>query len=329
MNNNEKLKMLKGNNKGIFISFIIFIIGVILIIAGFLIDDSNSKTPKDYGTLISNKQDNTNEYVKVNIGYLPYLFATSEDEYGEKNYYIIFDTEGFPYIARLTDVTYNVIKVKYDNDEEISYEIEGYLFKQEEKLKELAMDAHKELFTDSLISEANYEMYFGKSYLDETMTPSSDIVSIMIGIGVGTSILGFAIFIVFIVYKIRFKKNIKKYDKYELESELLSSDALYFKKENICLTNKYIISTLKGLDVIKYEDILWAYYENRNLNYSNIGKYLIVGLKNKKLIELAYSFNDEEVLIEIMNKIKMKNKDILIGYSKENQNKYNELIKKP
>ena len=185
-----------------------------------------------------------------------------------------------------------------------------------------------ELFTDSLISEANYEMYFGKSYLDETMTPSSDIVSIMIGIGVGTSILGFAIFIVFIVYKIRFKKNIKKYDKYELESELLSSDALYFKKENICLTNKYIISTLKGLDVIKYEDILWAYYENRNLNYSNIGKYLIVGLKNKKLIELAYSFNDEEVLIEIMNKINMKNKNILIGYSKENQNKYNELIKK-
>ena len=329
MDNNESLKILKGNKKGLVVSLVILIISIFLIVFGSSLGTQDEDVvAKDYGELISSKQDNTNEYVKINIAYLPYLFASESDDYGGKKYYIVFDDNQYPYIVRLTDNTYNKLEQLYDNNEEISYEIKGYLFKQEKELKELAINAHKELFSDSEISEANYELYFGKSYLDETITPSTGVEAITIGVGVGLILLSFFIFIFYIVFKIRFKKNIKKYNKEELESELLKPNTLYFKKENICLTDKYVISTMAGLDVIKYEDILWLYYENRRYNFVSIGKYIIARTKDRKMMQIAYSYGNEELLIEIMKKIAEKNDQIMLGFTKENQQKYKELTKK-
>ena len=323
MNNNESLKILKNSKKGLLISLGMLILSIILITLGTSLGvKAEDKVAKDYGALISSKQDNTDEYVKITIAYLPYLFAEESDDYGGKKYYIVFDNRDYPYIARLTDDTYKKLENLYDNNEEISYELKGYLFKQEKELRDLAIDAHKELFEDSEISEANYELYFGKSYLDETITPTTNLEAITIGIGVGLIFLSFFIFIFYIVSRIRFKKNIKKYSKEELEYELSKKDTLYFKKEHICLTDKYIISTLTGLD------ILWLYYENRRYNFISIGKYIIARTKNKKMISIAYTYGNEELLIEIMKKITEKNNNILLGFTKENQQKYNELIKK-
>ena len=329
MNSNENLKILKGSKKGLLTTIITLIIGIALIVWGTSFENKKDDlVAKSYSELISHKKDEPKEYVSLTISYLPYLFAEKDDDYGGKKYYIVFDENDYPYIARLTDLTYNLLKLKYDNNQEISYKISGYLFKQEKEMKELAMDAHKEIFEDSMISEANYELYFGKCYLDETLTPSTGVEAFAIGIGFGSLLLSLFIFIIYIASRIKFKKSLKKYSREELESELLKPNVEYFKKANICLTDKYIISTMIGLDVIKYEDILWMYYENRRYNFVSIGKYIIARLKNKKMVQIAYTYGNEELLIEIMKKIKAKNEEILLGFTKENQERYKELTKK-
>ena len=329
MDNNKPISILNNSNKGLLVAFIILIISIALIFFGSSLENKNEDiVAKNYDTLIANKQDNTNEYVKINIAYPPYLFAEESDEYGGKKYYLVFDNNKYAYIARLTDSTFNKLEEEYNNNQTVSYELKGYLFKQEPDLTELAINAYKDIFTESDITKANYELYFGKSYLDETITPSTNLEAITIGIGVGLVLLSFFIFIFSIVFKIRFKKNLKKYSKEELEKELLNPNCLYFKKQNICLTDKYIVSTMAGLDVIKYEDILWLYYENRRYNFVSIGKYIIARTKNKKMYQLAYSYSNEELLIEIMKKIAEKNDQILLGFTKENQQKYKELTSK-
>ena len=110
--------------------------------------------------------------------------------------------------------------------------------------------------------------------------------------------------------------------------ELAKESTMYFKKEEICLTDKYIISTFLGLNILKYDDIVWTYYEDRRYNFVSIGKYLIARTKNKKAYQIAYTFRNVDLLIEIMNKIHDKNDKVMVGFTKENQQAYKELTKK-
>lgn len=328
MNNNEALKLLKGNKKNILISMGVILLGIIAIFigAGSSINPDDL-TPVEYNTLISSKKDEPEQYATVGIKYLPYLFAEETTDYGSKKYYIVFDEFDYPYIARLKDETYQKLEKQYDNNEEINYNLKGFLYEQDEELKKLAIESHRELFEDSEITEANYELYFGKTYLDEDLVPQTAAEIIFLVIGIPLLFIGLICLIISIIAKLRFKKNIRKYNKDELEYELSKSSTLYFKKEEICLTDNYVISTFMGLDILKYEDILWLYVENRRYNFISIGKYLIARTKNKKIIQLAYSFRNEELLIQIMNKIAEKNNKIMLGFTKENNKSYKELIK--
>ena len=94
------------------------------------------------------------------------------------------------------------------------------------------------------------------------------------------------------------------------------------------MTDKYLVTCFTGLNVINYEDILWLYYQDVSYNYVPVGKYLVAATVNKKRIRIAYSYKNAELLVEIMNKIQEKNNQIMLGFTKENQKKYKELIKK-
>lgn len=161
MNEVEIKKLLNSPKKNILTSIGLFFLGLILIFVGSAFAPATEDLkPTDYDTLIGKKMDVADAYAKVTIAYLPYQFAEETTEYGTRKYYVIFDEKGYPYIARLTDETYKKLENLYDNNKEISYELVGFLVKQDSELKPLAIDAHKELFNDSEITEANYEMFF-------------------------------------------------------------------------------------------------------------------------------------------------------------------------
>lgn len=329
MDSSEPLKMFEKGKKGLIISVLLFVLGIIFIILGsYLMNEKKDVVAKDYNYLISYNKDKSNEYVKLTITYLPYLFAEESGSYGNKKYYIVFDENDYPYIARLTDSTYKGLEIKYDKGEKISYELSGYLLKQEDKLKKLAIDAHREIFDDSKINESNYSSYFGNTYLDETYVPPTALSIISMVLGFILTPVCFVFIIFNIVSIIKTKKTIKKYGIEELKYQLLKSNSIFYKKQNICLTDKYLVTCFTGLNVINYEDILWLYYQNVSYNYVPVGKYLVAATVNKKRIRIAYSYKNAELLVEIMNKIQEKNNQIMLGFTKENQKKYKELIKK-
>ena len=325
----EPIKILKWNKKNLLISIGVILLGIVFIFVGAAFSIyPDDLTPVSYDELISTKSDEPEMYATVTIKYLPYLFAEETGEYSNNNYYIIFDEDNYPYIARLTDETYQLLEKKYDNGEDISFELNGFLYSQESKLKELALDAHKELFEDSEITIDNYEMYFGKTYLDENRVPSTLPEIIFVALGFVFSFIGFICFIVSIVSKIRFKKNLYQFNLDDLKYEVGKASAIYYKKQEVCLTDSYVISTFMGIDIIRYEDILWLYTENRRYNFISIGKYLIACTNKKKAIQLSYVYKNEVILNEIMQKIYEKNHKIMLGYNKENHSKYKELTKK-
>lgn len=54
---------------------------------------------------------------------------------------------------------------------------------------------------------------------------------------------------------------------------------------------------------------------------------IVVYTKNHKTYEVASNTNDSDGLLDILNEIHNKNENILIGFSKENQDKIKEIKK--
>ena len=149
----------------------------------------------------------------------------------------------------------------------------------------------------------------------------------LIGIGVGLLVLSIILIICYIVDTISYKKNVRKYDVKLLKEEMLKDSTKYYKKENIYLTDNNIISRVNGFKVISYDNILWAYHNTLKTYGFTVKNSIVVYTKNHKTYEVASNTNDSDGLLDILNEIHNKNENILIGFSKENQDKIKEIKK--
>lgn len=279
------------------------------------------KSPKDYNDLIVDKQDQEGSYATVTIDSVPILFATNDYE----NYYIVMDTNNYMYLSRLTDDTYNKLEKEYSTNKSINYTLTGYLYNAPEELQKLAMDIYNEEMGEEIITKYNYHTYFGSTYLDETNNPNAN--DTFLAIGFILIIVSIIIFIVYLVNVIKTKKTYKKYSKEELTTILQESTTIAYPKANIYLTSKYIISTSSGITVTKYEDLVWMYIQRRTYNFINIGTNLLGRTNNNKVVNLAVTYRNNYLLEEIISEIEKHNKNILIGYTKENSKAYRETVK--
>lgn len=321
----EYKKILKPSKK----TLIVLIILVVLSIAGFVASEVMMKPSKNekctsYDTLISLNQDEENKYAKVTMVDLPYEFATKKENGSTERYYFIVDENSYLYIVRLSPKTYQEIEKKYNEDKEnFKYELKGYLFNTPSQLKKLAISGYNEGRTaDQKISSSDFENYFGKTYMDDKITPNSDMATVFMMIGFFTSIFSTVTLVIYINSIIRSKLAIKKYGKEELELELSKDTISAYPKAKIYLTDKYIMSTINGLHVIEYENILWTYIEKRRQNGVTTAKFIIAATKAGKKYYVASNFN-EDILAEIITKIYEKNNQALVGFTAENRKEYN------
>ena len=325
-------KILKCSKVPLVIALIIIAISIALFSYSSELDKKAEIEPvaKDYNELIAYEQDVENEYVEVTITDIPYGFAEEEDDGITRNYYFVYDQYDYMYIVRLMDSTYTMLENMYnENPEEFSYTLKGYIFEDPEELKELAISAYNEGMEEEIVNQENFRSYFGNTYLDETLTPYSDTSAVLVGIAVGIDIFAIVLFIVYIIGFIKTKNALKRFDKEDLEYELSKSSTIEYKKAKIYLTDKYIISRVMGVNVLEYNELVWLYNEKRRVN----GIPTTINLKgftNKKAYELAEvsAYGEgENLLIEVMNKIKEKNLQVLLGFTKENQQSYKEIKK--
>lgn len=319
MNEKELKKIFKNNSKYLLTVVILFVVSIVMFAMSTPVEEEES--PKDYNDLIVDKQDQEGSYATVTIDSVPILFATNDYE----NYYIVMDTNNYMYLSRLTDDTYNKLEKEYSTNKSINYTLTGYLYNAPEELQKLAMDIYNEEMGEEIITKYNYHTYFGSTYLDETNNPNAN--DTFLAIGFILIIVSIIIFIVYLVNVIKTKKTYKKYSKEELTTILQESTTIAYPKANIYLTSKYIISTSSGITVTKYEDLVWMYIQRRTYNFINIGTNLLGRTNNNKVVNLAVTYRNNYLLEEIISEIEKHNKNILIGYTKENSKAYRETVK--
>lgn len=319
MNEKELKKIFKANSKYLLTVVILFVVSIVMFAMSTPVEEEES--PKDYNDLIVDKQDQEGSYATVTIDSVPILFATNDYE----NYYIVMDTNNYMYLSRLTDDTYNKLEKEYNTNKSINYTLTGYLYNAPEELQKLAMDIYNEEMGEEIITKYNYHTYFGSTYLDETNNPNAN--DTLLAIGFILIIVSIIIFIVYLVNVIKTKKTYKKYSKEELTTILQESTTIAYPKAKIYLTSKYIISTSSGITVTKYEDLVWMYIQRRTYNFINIGTNLLGRTNNNKVVNLAVTYRNNYLLEEIISEIEKHNKNILIGYTKENSKAYRETVK--
>lgn len=337
MEEKEINKVLKPG-KVLLIITILFIIATIGLFAiGYYQEYTDKKDPKDLGTLIENSEEKEGQYVKLDIGYLPYAFAevgTTDKEY----YYFAWDAENYMYIVRLTDKTYEELKgMANAEDEKLSYQLKGYTFKTPSNLRKLAIEAANEIYsggeeeesTSKKITTSNFTEYFGSVYIDETEVPantSGDPTFYGLGFCVGIFALMFVIIYVSRMKgTVSFRKNPEKYE--ELKEELSALTDNPYKKLKVYLTSKYVIAKTSAVLAIPYKDVIWEYTQIHYRNGVAMNKTLIICTKEKKKIALATSGPDDMNIDEIMVEIQDRNEEVKIGYTKENRQFYRDYKK--
>lgn len=324
-------KFTKSNNKKIII-IIIFIVTSIISLYGYRIFDRKSRVsdtePLDYNELISAGTDADNMYVSVDIVDTPYQIAEQKVNHVYVKYYILYDKDGYMYVAKLSDKTYKKINDEYqDNKDNFSYTLVGYIYKTPNDLKEIIIDVFNENNPNNKISKDDFADYFGSTYLDDSYTKYTAQAAIC-GI---IAIVSIIIFIIFLISWIICNKNIKKtlssVGREQLESELSKNSLKEYKKAKIYMTDSFLIFTHKGLQVFNYTDIGWIYLGNSCSKITSVNKiYMNMFMNDKKKYKSKkLDYDKQHIFEEIISEIANKNSNVMIGYTYENMNKYNKI----
>lgn len=319
---NEKLKKeINKTNHNLIIGLIAAILAISCFIIGYF--DSKQK-PKDttyLNTLIeSESEDVENKESHLKITMTPVLFAKMNN--GNIKYYITMD-EKYYYIIALTDKEFD--KIAKEDLEKNPLTIYGTSKGITSDIADLALEYYNSAVEEEYqIKKEDFYSKFGDLYLDTTEDSSLAAVFYVLG---GVAMLFSLVFIgTFCIAKNKINKVLKKYEDEELakiEKEIADEESFHYERARLILTKNYIISFVNGLSIIRYEDIIWLYEYKLKQYGITTQKSIMVMTANKKpkpIISLdGVTRKSKLVFDEITETILSKNKNILVGYTKENQ----------
>lgn len=327
----EKKIDLKSTKKWWLIFLGVFAITLVCLFSFIKLDensDASSKPAQIYNDLIAEGKDEEELVAEVTFVSEPYGFAVYEEDDLTLNYYMVFDEYGYLYIVRLTDDTYSKIMDSYENNpDEFSYTLKGYLFDTEEELKDLAIEYYNESYEEEIVNDDNFQDYFGKTYLDETHTPEDDSVGLLFGLTFLGGFFSIIFFIVCVAYSVTTKKTLKKYNLEELEYEIEKPSTIKYPQLKLYISDKYVISHKDGLKVVPIDEIIWMHIASLRMYGLIVINRLMIYNKDFKKNELCESLGKREQLVEIINVLKEKNNNMMIGFTKENQEAFKKMKK--
>ncbi len=332
MEENEINKVLKPKKALLIVTIVALVITLGFIVAALYTRYEERKDPLSISELMDKGEEKKEQYVQLDIAYLPYSFAADGEE-EDNYYYFAMDEEQYMYIVRLTNKTYDKIKALYEEangpveqiaeDAEtkpIQYHFEGFTFTTSASLKKLAISAANEAFGENVINSTNFSEYLGTVYIDEKETPDNSNVSNFYAMAVIAGAFTFIMAICAISQMTTTRKVLKNTELVEeLKEELRSMGDNPYSKMKLYLTNKYIISKSSGLMAIKYEDVIWEYVLINYRNGIETGRQLLLCTNEKKKITIATTSSKGDEFNDIMVDIQDKNENVKIGYTKENR----------
>lgn len=308
----------------------VIIMAIFMFYGNKKVDESEQNKDTMHNVIIKEKEDErTGKKAYLNVHTTPYKFAVYNDT--TDAYYFVMDDK-YMYVAYMTTADYNMLNK--ENIETNPVKVEGVTEKTPDDIKKLAIDAYNEAMEneEDKLTINDFDNYFGSIYLD--MTPSNDSIGgFYYCMGFIFGVLGIFMFIIFIIYNIRFKKGIKKLDSNEImkiDMEMNDPEAFYYEKAHLYLTKNYIVNFAGTFNVTYYKDIIWMYPFITRTNGIKTSQSIMVVTKDGKRKNVAdidcFTKGKKEIFDEIFNTIASKNDKIIIGYDKESQMKAKELL---
>ena len=299
----------------IYVSILMIVVGLVLLFYG--VYKSENISPTEMHELIINNPVE-DEYGSIEITQEPFLFA----EYENSNIQAYFVTDGeYYYVVEMKEDTYQEI-VRNDYPQVL----EGSTLFADDSLKEVAIDTLNDSYEEDVFSKSDYDDIFGSIVLDIETTPLTANDAIII-LGVFLLFGGLIFLIVSIILKmryLRFWKKLSLEEKTKIVKELNDEkDAFYYETAKLYLTKNYLVNLHGALEPISYKDVIWMYpYEFRYYGFKTNQSIIVVTKDKKKHTIAMMNFvtkKNKEVFEEIYQTISSKNKDILTGFTKENQ----------
>lgn len=289
----------KKNKRWVIAIAVVILIGIGIGVWSYL----SLSNPSSLQQLNYDGSKQTDQYAYLEIASEPYLFAERESE----RLYIVLDTNGYLYIVRLSDNTYN--KLAATNLEQNPVTVKGSTRIITDEIKRIAVG---EFGSEGPVTSLNFEDYFGYVYLDTAAMSVQWIVVFIWGI-VFVTMLSIWLSGVF-----KTKKMIKKYSQSEWEQigmQLDNPDSLYYKKEKLYLVNDYMVH-VAGPEVIKYDDVAWVY---RHVITTNGVPAYYVHLYTKDKKQRKIQVRNEDAADEIILFVASKNSEARVGFTLENK----------
>lgn len=322
-------KEAKKSTQIIIYGVIALIICFVFLILGGSTDSKAEKEMLNMHELILKKEERAGKMSYLNAASKPYQFAVKEGT--TNSYYFVSDGE-YLYVVYMG--LGDAATLRKEDIAEKPVKIQGVSKEVTKDIKEIAIDVYNEGLEDAeKLTLADYENYFGDIYLDLTSTADSD-AGFQYTIGFISGFTGIILIIVGLCQKAIFAHSIKKLDNElieKLDNEMNDKDAFYYNRARLFLTKNYVINFNGKIKAFKYSDILWMYTFEQRVNGIRASKALKVTTndgKNHFIASVdAVTKKSSDVFQEIWETIASKNKDMLLGYTKENIKKTKEKVK--
>ena len=259
----------------------------------------------------------------LNTRIAPYEFAANQDE--SEWLAIVMDENNYLYIVRLTSDEYDKIYEYFgrfkDSEEIVPFRIVGHTKEFDSKIQELAIDAYNEgsESEDDVITEDNFNEYFGYFYLDMSSEKDYSIPAVLIFV---SSIFSITFLALGLVSTSKTKKTIES-EEYQRAIEELNNPE--YETKSAILTKNYIIYSNCGLNIVSYKDVTWVYRHTYRYNGvpNHSFAYYVRGSKKMNLISFGFNQKQADDLVAYVSK---KNPNALVGYTKENIKAHKENI---
>jgi len=324
MEEKEIDKILKSQRKlGMLVALLVICLSIAIVCIGLVFykrAENKVGETVNLSEVIANSSQKEGQYVELEIDSVPIFLASISGK--EAYLYYVVDVENHIYIMTLSNETFKKITKMYDAETgklNTTYQLKGVIKNIDDQIKELALSNSYKVFGNTKINSDNFSQYLGKIYVEEkngTVTERAiTLYKISALIGVFFLILAFGYIVPTLIKAIKVFEDRELID--ELRTELENLTDTPYQKMKLYLTKNYIIS---GVQVMKYEDIVWAYIMQETKYGIKIGENLIVHTKdNKKHIVGSVAGSKNNILDTILEDIKSRNPNIRMGYNEENK----------
>ena len=270
----------------------------------------------------------TTVYIDV-VGVSTWLYR-----YDDAVYYTVEDAEGYMYTVRLSDAQYNAMTAQQayweraDENEPVPapYHLVGLA-------KDIPSDVRESLAESWSITTAEYDQYFGTGYLNATTSAGQEASAGFFFV----ALLSFIFALLCLIFSLRAGGNAKKCLRQLEERGLLEKAAeqlgyaeghtVIGKKRGI-LTQDFLFGKGTGV-VVAYDDILWAYQNDRRRNFVVVNCYLMVAtsfMSAQGAIDLNRA-DRQGTIGYALSLIAQRNPRVLQGFTSENVQAYKAMVR--